>query len=117
MVSPLTWEGEPATHCGFICSILRVHFISGVHEKITMKKTGRLVWLRPHPDTAWNQRLPNCLKYHLWRAGPDAVRSLCGSMKALEGKAMLRPADSEQDAQDWSLCVRCRDLIPQEVYG
>ena len=59
----------------------------------------------------------NGLKYHLWRSGPDAVRTLCGGMRALEDTVMLRPADSEQDAQTWSLCVRCRNLIPQEYRG
>ena len=75
------------------------------------------VWLRPYPSTVWPQSLPNGLKYHLWRSAPDAVRTLCGSMRAFEGTVMLRPADSEQDAQDWSLCVRCRNLIPQEDRG
>ena len=116
MVSPLSWEGEPATHCGFTCSILRVHFIGG-HEKSPVKKTGSFVWLRPYRGKVRPQSVSNGLKYHLWRSAPGALRSLCGSMKALEGKVMIRPWDSDQDARDWSLCVRCRNLIPQEDRG
>jgi len=87
------------------------------HEKSPVKKTGSFVWLRPCPDTVWPQRLPSGLKYHLWRSGPDAVRALCGSMRAGEYTVMLRPADSEQDNREWSLCVRCSNLIPQEDRG
>ena len=86
-------------------------------KKTLGKKTGPFVWLRPCPSIGWFEPLPNGLKYHLWRSGPGALRSLCGSMKALEGKVMIRPWDSQQDNRDWSLCVRCRNLIPQEAHG
>jgi hypothetical protein len=86
-------------------------------KKSPVKKTGSFVWLRPYRGKVRPQSVSNGLKYHLWRSGPDAVRTLCGGMRALEDTVMLRPADSEQDAQTWSLCVRCRNLIPQEYRG